>query len=121
MNATLRERLIRAEQQFLLAVVSNDEESLKAFSQKWSQLANDIENAKAAGRLDGNTALLVSKVSGAIENIPVCMLKRGVISQETLICLIDNLIQDLPSSDLIRDIPSSDSSVASLHPQAIAP
>ena len=112
MNATVRERLLRAEQQFLLAVVSGNEESYNAFSQEWSQLARDIENTKAAGRLDGNTAHLLSEVSKAIENMTVCILESGVILQESLTRLI---------GDFIQDIPSGDPSVASFHSQAIAP
>ena len=112
MSPTLREQLIRAEQHFLLAVASNDEESLKVFSQEWSQLARDIENTKAAGRLDDNTAHLLSETSQAIENMAVCVLESGDILQESLTRSI---------GDLIRDIPSGDTSIASLHPQAIAP
>ena len=112
MNPTLRERLIHSEQHFLLAVVSNDEESLKAFSQEWSQLARDIRNTKAAGRLDDNTAHLLYKVSQAIENITGCMLESGSILQESRTCSI---------SDFIEDIPSGDPSSAPLHTQAIAP
>ena len=111
MNPTLRERLIHAEQHFLLAVVSNDEEFLKIFFQEWSQLARDIENTKAAGRLDDNTAHLLSKVSQAIENVTVCMLESGSILQEYLTCSI---------SDLVQDIPSGDQFLSSLHTQAIA-
>ena len=112
MNPTLRERLIHAEQHFLLAVISNDEESLKVFFQEWSQLARDIENTKAAGRLDDNTAHLLSKVSQAIESVTVCMLESGSILQDTLTCSI---------SDFVQDIPSDDPSIASHHSQAIAP
>ena len=112
MNPTLRERLIRAEQHFLLAVVSNDEESLKLFSQEWSQLARDIENTKAAGQLEDNTAHLLSKLSQAIENMIVCMLESGSILQESLTHSM---------SDFIQDIPSGDPSIASHHSQAIAP
>ena len=112
MNPTLRERLIRVEQQFLLAVASNDEESLKGFSQEWSQLARDIANTKTTGRLDDNTAHLIFKVSQAIENMIVCMLESGSILQESLTCSI---------SDIIQDIPPGDPPSASLHTQAIAP
>ncbi|KAI0001671.1 hypothetical protein BJV77DRAFT_8086 [Russula vinacea] len=112
MNPTLRERLLRAEQHFLLAVVSSDEESLKVFSQEWSQLARDIKISKAAGRLDGTTAHLLSEVSQAIENTTACMLESGSILQESLTCSI---------SDLIQDTTSGDPSPASLHSQAIAP
>ena len=112
MNPTLHERLICAEQHFLLAVVSNDEESLKVFSQEWSQLARDMENTKAAGQLDDSTANLLSEVSQAIENMTVCMLESGSILQESLTSSI---------SDFIQDIPSGDPSLGSLHTQAIAP
>jgi Homeobox KN domain/Mating-type protein beta 1 len=113
MNATLRERLIRAGQQFLLAVASNDEETLKVFSQEWSQLAYDIEGAEATKQLDDDTALLLSQVSNAIENIANCMLESGAILQETQTCSLSDFIQDIPSDD--------PSSIASLHPHAIAP
>ena len=112
MNATLRERLIRAEQQFLLAVVSNDEESLEVFFQEWSQLGRDAVNSKAAGLLVDDAALLLSEVSQAIENLTFCMLESGVISQESLTRSI---------GDVIQDTPFDDPSIASLHFQAIAP
>ncbi|KAF8481995.1 hypothetical protein DFH94DRAFT_734462 [Russula ochroleuca] len=112
MNPNLRERLIRVEQHFLLAVVSNDEESYNTFSQEWSQLARDIENTKAAGRLDDDTAHLLSKASQAIENMAVCVLESGDILQESLTHSL---------GDFIQDIPTDDPSVASLHSQAIAP
>ena len=112
MNPTLHERLILAEQHFLLAVASNDEDSLEDFSREWSQLARDIENTKAAGRLDDNTAHLLSKASQAIENMAVCVLESGLILQESLTRSI---------GDFIQDIPSDDPSAASLHSQSIAP
>jgi len=114
MNATLRERLIRAEQQFLLAVVSNDEETLKVFSQEWSQLAQDIASVEIAGNLDHDTARLLSQVSRAVENIANCMLDSGAILREAQTCLI---------SEFIQDIPSDPSSITLPHPhsQAIAP
>jgi len=112
MNATLRERLIRAEQQFLLAVVSNDEKSLKFFSQEWSQLAQDIASVKVAGHLDDDTALLLSQASRAVENIADCMLESGAILQET---------QTHSISDFIQDVPSDPPSITLPHPQAIAP
>lgn len=115
MNLTLRERLIRAEQHFLLAVVSSDEESLKLFSQEWSQLVRDIENTTAAGRLDVNTAHLLSEVSQAIENVTVCMSESGSILQESLTSSMSDIIQDLTG------LTSGDPSLASLHAQDIAP
>ena len=108
MNATLRERLIHAEQQFLLAVVSNDEESLKAFFQEWPQLGRDI---KTAGLL-GDDATLLSEVSRAIENTTLCVLESGVILQESLTRSITEFIQTTPFDD---------PSTQSLHSQAIAP
>ena len=112
MNATLRERLIRAEQQSLLAVVAGDEESLEAFSQEWSQLRDDLKSIKAARRLDDHTALLLSKVSRAIEGTTLCVLEIGVDLQESLTRSI---------TDSIQNIPFDDPSTASLHSQAIAP
>jgi Homeobox KN domain/Mating-type protein beta 1 len=112
MNATLHERLTRAEQQFLLAVAAGDEKYLEAFSQEWSQLRDDIKSIKAATRLDDHTALLLSKVSHAIESTTLCMLESGVDLQGSLTCSI---------TDFIQNIPFDDSSTASLHPQAIAP
>lgn len=110
MNATLHERLIRAEQPFILSFLSNDEESLKVFSQEWSHLSHDIERTKAAGRLDDETARCLSKVSRAIESMANCMLESGEILQE-MTCSISDFIQSIPPGDL---------STPSLHPQAIA-
>ena len=112
MNATLRERLTRAEQQFLLAVAAGDEECLEAFSQEWSQLRDDIKSIKAARRLDDHTALLLSEVSRAIESTTLCVLESGVDLQESLTRSI---------TDSIQNIPLNDPSTTSLHSQAIAP
>ena len=111
MSTTLRERLIRAEQHFLLAVASGDEDSYNTFSQEWIQFARDIENTKAAGRLDDSTAHLLSKVSRAIESMTGCMLESGIL-QESLTSSI---------SEIILDIPVGDPPIASHHFQAIAP
>ena len=112
MNATLRERLIRAEQLFLLSVVSNDEESLKHFFQEWSQLAQDIASVKVAGHLDDDTALLLSRASRAVENMAGFLLESGAILQE---------FQTRSISEFIQDILSDPSSITSPPPQAIAP
>ena len=112
MKATLRERLIRAGQQFLLAVVSNDEESLEGFFQEWSQLGRDAENIKAAGLLDDDAALLLFEVSRAIESTILCVLESGVILQESLTRSITNLVQNVPFND---------PSTTSLHSQTIPP
>ena len=112
MNATLRERLIRAEQQFLLAVAAGDEESLEAFSQEWPKLRDDMKSIKAAKQLDDHTALLIYEVSHAIENTTLCMLESGDMLQESLTRSI---------TDFIQNIPFDDPSTASLHTQAIAP
>lgn len=112
MNATLRERLIRAEQQFLLSVAAGNEESLEAFSQEWSRLRDDIKNIKAARRLDDHTAVLLSEVSRAIESTTLCMLESGVMLQESL-------TRSIP--DFFQNIPFDDPSTALLHSQAIAP
>ena len=112
MNVTLRERLIRAEQQTLLAVVSGDEESLEAFSQEWSQIRDDIKSIKAARLLDDHTALLLFEVSRAIESTTLCVLESGVILRESPTRSI---------TDFIQNIPFDDPSTTSLHPQSIAP
>jgi Homeobox KN domain len=115
MNTTLRERLIRAEQQLLLAVASKDEETLalKIFSQEWSKLAHDIKGVEAAGQLDDDTTIILSQASRAIENIANCMLESGAILQEAQTCSFREFIQNIPSDGL--------SSIASLHLHAIAP
>jgi Homeobox KN domain len=112
MNATLRERLIRAEQQFLLAVVSNNEQSLEVFFQEWSQLGRDAENTKAAGLLDDDVALLLSEVSRAIESTTLCVIESGALLQESL---------NRSITDIVQNIPFDNPSTASLHSQAIAP
>ncbi|KAI0257184.1 hypothetical protein BJV78DRAFT_1150165 [Lactifluus subvellereus] len=112
MKATLRERLIRVEQQFLLAVVSSDEESLSIFAQEWSQLTHDIKSVSLVGTLDENTALLLSHVSQVIDNMTCCMLESGAILQEAQSCSIGQFILDVPPGDESR---------VSHHPQEIAP
>ena len=112
MKATLRERLIRLEQQFLLAVVSDDEESFNIFAQELSQLVHDIESVKAVEGLDENTALLLSHVSRAIEDMTCCIIESEAILKEAQSCSIDHFI---------LDVPPGDQSEASHHPQEIAP
>lgn len=79
MNATLRDRLIQAEQQFLIAVVANDEGALKDFSQEWSQLARHFRAVEASGGLDDSTTLLLSHVSRVIKATANCMLECEAI------------------------------------------
>ena len=110
MNATLRERLIRAEQQFLLAIVSNDEEASKIFSQEWSQLAQDIASVEVAGHLDDDKALLLSQVSQTVENLANFLLESNTILQET---------QTRSMNEFIQYILSDSSSMTLPHPQAI--
>ena len=112
MIATLRERLVRAEQQFLLAVILNDKESSEVFAQEWSQLAQDMASVEAAGHLDDDTALLLFQTSRAVENMANCMLESGILFQET---------QTRSISDFLQDIPSDPPSTSLPHPQAIAP
>ncbi|KAH9982844.1 hypothetical protein BGW80DRAFT_1265253 [Lactifluus volemus] len=111
MKATLREQLIRIEQQFLLAIVSNDEEPLRVFFQEWSQLAHDIESLKVDGRFDQDTALLLSRVSRVVASMTRCMLECGSIFQEAQSYSISHFIFDAPTdgqssiSDLPQEIP----------------
>ena len=111
MHATLHERLIRAEQQALLAIISGDEECLEAFSQEWSLLRDDIKTIKAGGQLDDHTALLIYKVSRAIENTTLCVLESRDILQESTRSI----------TDFFQNIPFDDSSTASPHSQAVVP
>jgi Homeobox KN domain len=102
MKATLRERLVRLEQQFLLAVAANNEDSLNIFAQEWSKLAHDIQSGKVDGGLDEDTALLLSQVSQAIESTMCCMLECNTILQEALSGSIGQFILGVPPGDQSR-------------------
>ena len=93
------------EQQFLLAVASDDEESL-------SRIAQDIASVEVVGHLDDDTALLLTQVSWAVENIANCMLECGSILQESQACSINDIIQNVPFDPPSKTLP---------RPQAIAP
>jgi hypothetical protein len=98
MNATLRDRLIQAEQQFLIAVVANDEAALKDFSQEWSWLARNFKAIEARGELDDSTTLLLSHVSRVIKATANCMLECEAILNEGQICSTND-----PALNLLLD------------------
>jgi Homeobox KN domain/Mating-type protein beta 1 len=93
MKATLREQVIRVEQQFLLSIISNDENSLQIFAQEWSQLANAL---KVDGKLNEDTALLLSQVSQVIDHIACCILESGAISNEAYSYSMGHFILNVP-------------------------
>ncbi|KAI0257923.1 hypothetical protein BC834DRAFT_307178 [Gloeopeniophorella convolvens] len=101
MRTTLRKRVGQAEQQFLLAV-ARGEEALEEFYPEWSQLTNDIEDAKVKGEVDDETALLISRVSRAIEAIADFMLQSQAMVEDAQSCLLNDLIQDSPAGDPLR-------------------
>ncbi|KAI0296253.1 hypothetical protein BC826DRAFT_1006101 [Russula brevipes] len=98
MEATLRERLVSLEQQFLLPVLSRDDEALEEFSREWSQLSNHIKAAAADRKLDDKTALLFFQVSGSLENVANCMLQSEAILQDAQSRLIKDLIHEIPTN-----------------------
>ncbi|KAH9968608.1 hypothetical protein BC827DRAFT_266779 [Russula dissimulans] len=95
MEATLQERLVNLEQQFLLAVLSNDEKALEEFSREQAHFLSHIKAAEASRKLDDKTALLSSYVAGSIENVASCLLHSEEIFQDAQSRLSD-LIRELP-------------------------
>ena len=79
MNATLRDRLILVEQQFLISVVANDEAALEDFFREWSQLTRHFKAVEASGDLDDSTIILLSHVSRVIKATADCMLECEAI------------------------------------------
>jgi hypothetical protein len=118
MNATLRDRLIRLEQRFLIAVVAQDEVALKDFALELSQLFRHFEVVKASEELDDSTTLLLSHVSQAITATSDCMLGCEAILNEAQNCSLSCPDLDLPSDDpppVSTSSPTSPPTVTSCH------
>ncbi|KAI9460540.1 hypothetical protein BJY52DRAFT_1415748 [Lactarius psammicola] len=98
MNATLRDRLILAEQLFLIAVVAQDETALEKFSLELSRLIHHFKAVEASGDLDDDTALLLSRVSQVIRATTQCVLECEDVLKDTQTGLIS---VPLPSDDLL--------------------
>lgn len=98
MDATLRDRLILLEQNFLIAVGAHDEAALEDFYQKWSLLFRHFQAVEASGGLDNGTALLLSHVSQAIGATTQCMLECEDVLKDTQTRLMGCL--PLPLDDL---------------------
>ncbi|KAF8274137.1 hypothetical protein EI94DRAFT_1714806 [Lactarius quietus] len=96
MNATLRDRVIRVEQLFLIAVVAQDETVLQEFSLELSRLIHHFKVVEAGGDLDDNIALLFSRVSQVIQ----CMLECEDILTNAQTGLMSCTSLPLPSDDL---------------------
>ncbi|KAN0133216.1 hypothetical protein V8E53_008940 [Lactarius tabidus] len=101
MNATLRDRLILVEQQFLIAVVAQDETALQEFSLELPRLIRHFKAVKASGDLDDDTALLLSRVSQVIKATTQCVLEcEGILKDgQTGLMSYSNL--PLPLDDLL--------------------
>jgi len=98
MKVSLRENLVRAEQQFLLAILAHDEEALENFSQQWTQLLNQVKTIEANNELDDETALYFFRVSKAIESVTECMLQSETLLQDAHSRLISDLGEFPPDS-----------------------
>jgi hypothetical protein len=101
MNATLRDRLILAEQRFLVAVVTQDEKALGEISLELSRLVHHFKAIEASGDLDDNTALLLSRVSQVIRATAQCMLECEDALKDAQSALISCSTLPLPSDDLL--------------------
>lgn len=98
MNATLHDRVILLEQQFLIAVVAQDEVALKEFSLELSQLVHHYKAVEASGDLDDKTTLLLSRVSQVISVTTQCVLEcEDIIKNQIGLISCSNLA--LPSDD----------------------
>lgn len=101
MNATLRDRLILLEQQFLIAVVAQDETALQEFSLELPRLIHHFKAVEASGDLDDDTALLLSRVSQVIKATTQCVLECEDILKDGQTGLMSCSNLPLPSDDLL--------------------
>lgn len=101
MNATLRDRLIIAEQRFLVAVVAQDETALGEISLELSRLVYHFKAIESSGDLDDNTAHLLSRVSQVIRATAQCMLECEDALKDAQSALISCSTLPLPSDDLL--------------------
>lgn len=106
MNATLRDRLILLEQQFLIAVVAQDETALQEFSLELPQLIHHFKAVEARGDLDDDTALLLSRVSQVIKATTQCVLECEDILKDGQTGLMSYSNLPLPSDDLLEVLTS---------------
>ncbi|KAI9512531.1 hypothetical protein F5148DRAFT_1279648 [Russula earlei] len=97
MEATLLAKAVHLEQQFLLAVLSDDEESLKEVFREQSQFSNHVNAIQATRKLDEKTARLPFQVAGSIQDITSCLLQSESISQDAQSHLND-LISEMPTN-----------------------
>ena len=101
MNATLRDRLILAEQLFLIAVVAQDEKALEENSLELSRLVHHFKAVEASEGLDDNTILLLSRVSQVIGATTQCMLECEDIFKDSQTSFMSCSSLPLPSEDLL--------------------
>ena len=100
MGATLRDKLVLMEQQFLIAVVAHDEAALEDFYQEWSWLFCHFKAIEASGDLDDNTTLHLSRVSQVIRATTQCMLGCEEILRDAQTGLESCYSSPLPLDDL---------------------
>lgn len=96
MEATLRERLVNLKQRSLLAILSRNEEALEENFQEWSQLLNHIKGFQGNKKIDDETALLFSQVSGSIESMASCMLQSQAMLQDAQSQFINYITHEIP-------------------------
>ena len=101
MNATLRDRLILLEQQFLIAVVAQDETALREFSMELPRLIHHFKAVEASGNLDDDTALLLASVSQVIKATTQCVLDCEDILMDGRNDLMSCSNLPLPPDDLL--------------------
>jgi hypothetical protein len=99
MCATLRDKLVLLEQQFLLAVVANDEAALEDFALELSRLKRHFKAVEANEGLDDSTTLLLSHMSQAITATGDYMLECEAISSDAQTHFANASIPDLPLDD----------------------
>jgi hypothetical protein len=93
MDATLRNRIVSLEQQFLIAVFARNKQVLEDSTRELSQL----EAIQTGEDLDDSTNLLLCRVSRVIRNTTQCMLECEDILKDAQ----SSLISCLPSDDLL--------------------
>ena len=114
MDATLRDRLVLMEQQFLIAIVSQDEAALEDFYQKWSWLFRHLQAVGACGNLDDSIILLLSRMSQAIRATTKCMMDCEDILNDAQTYTLSCPDLDLPS-DYLPSVSANPSTLTRCH------
>ncbi len=99
MNVTLRDQLILLEQNFLIAVVAQDEVAFEDFALELSRLTSHFNGIEANKHLDDSTTLLLSRVSQVITATCDSMLECEAFLGDAQKCSLSGPVLNSPSDD----------------------